>query len=89
MEEEFNNKLVVKAENGQDVTINVLDIIDSEEFQKSFIIYNIDGHGEAVFASILNEQEDSFSLDTITDQKEIEFINSEIDKVVEENQEGE
>ncbi len=81
-----NNKLVVTAENGQDVTINVLDIIDSEEFNKTFMIYNIDGNNEAVFASILNEKEDTFSLDTITEQKEIEFINHEIDRVVQEGE---
>lgn len=85
---EENNKLVVTAENGQDVTINVLDIIDSEEFDKTFMIYNIDGNNEAIFASILNEKEDTFSLDTITNQKEIDFINKEIDRVIDE-QEGE
>lgn len=81
-----NNKLVVTAENGQDVTINVLDIIESEEFNKTFMIYNIDGNNEAIFASILNEKEDTFSLDTITEQKEIEFINHEIDRVVQEGE---
>ncbi len=81
-----NNKLVVTAENGQDVTINVLDIIDSEEFDKTFMIYNIDGNNEAVFASILNEKEDTFSLDTITEQREIEFINHEIDRVIQEGE---
>jgi len=85
---EENNKLVVTAENGQDVTINVLDIIDSEEFDKTFMIYNIEGNNEAIFASILNEKEDTFSLDTITNQKEIDFINKEIDRVIDE-QEGE
>ena len=84
---EENNKLVVTAENGQDVTINVLDIIDSEEFNKTFMIYNIDGNNEAIFASILNEKEDTFSLDTITDSKEIDFVNHEIDRVI--NEEGE
>jgi hypothetical protein len=81
-----NNKLVVTAENGQDVTINVLDIIDSEEFDKTFMIYNIDGNNEAVFASILNEKDDTFSLDTITEQREIEFINHEIDRVIQEGE---
>ena len=81
-----NNKLVVTAENGQDVTINVLDIIESEEFNKTFMIYNIEGNNEAIFASILNEKEDTFSLDTITEQKEIEFINHEIDRVVQEGE---
>ncbi len=84
---EENNKLTVTAENGQDVTINVLDIIDSEEFDKTFMIYNIDGNDEAVFASILNEKDDSFSLDTIVEPNELNYINHEIDRVVNE-QEG-
>lgn len=84
---EENNKLTVTAENGQDVTINVLDIIDSEEFDKTFMIYNIDGNDEVVFASILNEKDDSFSLDTIVEPNELNYINHEIDRVVNE-QEG-
>lgn len=87
--DEVSNKLTVKAENGKDITINVLDIINSEEFDKVFIIYNIEGREDVVFASILNENEEDFSLDTITESKEIDFINAEIDRVVSETQEGE
>ena len=79
-----NNKLKVTIEDGSEVTVNVLDIIDSLEFNKTFIIYTINNEEDTIFSSILNETETTFSLDTITDQKEIDFINNEIDKVVSE-----
>lgn len=77
-----NNKLKVNIEDGSEVTVNVLDIIDSLEFNKTFMIYTVNDNDENIFASILNEKEETFSLDTITDNKEIEYINSEIDRIV-------
>lgn len=78
-----DNKLKVTIEDGSEVTVNVLDIIDSLEFNKTFIIYTVNDNNENIFASILNETETSFSLDTITDSKEIEYINAQIDKALE------
>ncbi len=83
MEEEFNNKLVIKGQDGNDMTISVLDIIDSLEFNKSFMVYNIEG-SDAVYASVLNESSATYSLDAITEQKEWDFINAQINKVVSE-----
>ncbi len=37
--EEFDTKLTLKSETGANVTIDILDIIDSHEFNKTFIIY--------------------------------------------------
>ena len=82
MEEEFDNKLVVRASNGEDVTISVLDIIDSIEFNKSFVIYSMGS--EDVYASVLNETDTTFSLDAITDQSEWDYINAMINKTVSE-----
>ena len=79
-----NNKLKVTIEDGTTVDVNVLDIVDSFEFNKTFIIYTINNEEDTIFSSILNETETTFSLDTITDQKEIDFINNEIDRVVSE-----
>lgn len=79
-----NNKLKVTIEDGTIVDVNVLDIVDSLEFNKTFIIYTINNEEDTIFSSILNETETTFSLDTITDQKEIDFINNEIDRVVSE-----
>ena len=86
-------KLKVTIENGTQVELEVLDIIESIEFDKTFVIYTVNGNKENIFASILNEGENDYSLDTITSDKEIEFINEEIDRIVdelkEENEVGE
>lgn len=88
--EEVSNKLEVTIEDGTTVTVNVLDFVDSLEFSKTYIIYTVNDQSDTVFASILNETEDSYSLDTITDPKELDFINNEIDRVVSElSEEGE
>ncbi len=84
-----DNKLKVTIEDGSEVTINVLDIVDSLEFDKTFIIYTVNNQKDTIFSSILNEEENDYSLDTISDQKEIDFINNEIDRVVSELSEGE
>lgn len=86
---DLDNKLVVKAEDGRDVVIKVLDIIDSEEFNKTFMIYNVENDNTNIFASILNESDSAFSLDTIESQAEIDYINTEIDRVANENTVGE
>ena len=83
-----DNKLKVTIEDGSEVTVNVLDIIDYLEFNKTFIIYTVNDNNENIFASILNETETTFSLDTITDKREIDYINSEIDRVVDSNYEN-
>ena len=88
--EEVSNKLEVTIEDGTTVTVNVLDFVDSLEFGKTYIIYTVNDQSDTVFASILNETEDSYSLDTITDPKELDSINNEIDRVVSElSEEGE
>ena len=88
--EDVSNKLEVTIEDGTTVTVNVLDFVDSLEFGKTYIIYTVNDQSDTIFASILNETEDSYSLDTITDPKELDFINNEIDMVVSElSEEGE
>lgn len=79
-----DNILKVTVEDGSVVNVNVLDIIDSARFNKTFVIYTVNDDKSNVFASILNEKEDSFSLDTIKDKEELDYINAEIDRVVEE-----
>ena len=80
--EEMDNKLTINIENGEKAVINVLDIIDSCAFNKSFIIYSVDGKGDTIYASILNESDTTYSLDTITEQAEIDYINAEINRVI-------
>ena len=78
------NILNVTAEDGSTISVRVLDIIDSAKFNKSFIIYTVNWDDSNIFASILNESESSYSLDLISDEEEINYINQEIDRVVEE-----
>ena len=76
--------LTVTSETGEPVQIFVLDIIKTKGLfrRKEIIIYCfVDKPGE-VYASYLRETRDSFSLDTITDPKDIDFVNREIDRVV-------
>lgn len=79
-----DNILKVTVEDGSVVNVNVLDIIDSARFNKTFVIYTVNDDKSNVFASILNEKEDSFSFDTIKEKEELDYINTEIDRVVEE-----
>ena len=48
------------------------------------MIYTFDGEGSTIFASIINEDSTSYSLDAITNQEEINYINAEIDRVASE-----
>ena len=84
MENIMDNKLTVTAEDGTQVEINVLDIIDSYAYNKTFMIYTFANENKSIFASILNERDTSYSLDTITNQEEINYINSEINRVANE-----
>ncbi len=85
MEDYLENKLIITAEDGNKVVINVLDIIDSYTYNKTFMIYTFANDGRSVFASILSEDSSSYSLDTITNQDEINYINAEINRVCAEN----
>lgn len=89
MNDIMENKLKISTKDGTVIEINVLDIIDSYTYNKTFMIYTFANENKSVFASILNESDTSYSLDTITNQEEIDYINSEIDRVsnelVEEN----
>lgn len=86
--ENGDNKLEVNID-GDKVKINVLDIIKSNVYGKTFILYTVNDENETVFASILNEKEDSYSLDPIVEKDEIDYINLEINRVAEELREEE
>lgn len=75
MDEGYDNKLTLKTEDGSDISISVIDIVDSEEFDKTFIIYTLQDNNSNVFASILKETDLTYSLDTIVDNKEIDYVN--------------
>lgn len=81
MNSEFDNILEINLEDGSKAKIEVLDIIRTNVYNKTFIIYKFENDEDNIFASILNEEEKSYSLDTIINQDEINYINSEIDRV--------
>lgn len=89
MESEFDNKLTVSIEDGTNVTIKVLDIVESNVYNKTFIIYSLLGDDKTLFASILKEDENNFNLENITSKEEMNYIDSEISRVVNESSEEE
>ena len=84
MEDVMENKLRITIEDGTQAVINVLDIIDSYVYDKTFMIYTFDDRNNTIFASVLNEDSTSYSLDAITNQEVIDYINSELDRVASE-----
>ena len=69
----MDEKLNVTGPNGEELIIDVIDILEDEETGKSYIAYNIDGSDDS-FISILNEQENSYSLEMIYDDEELERV---------------
>jgi len=82
--EDNDNSLSLYDENGVLVNINVLDILDENEFGVEFIIYTLEGDDKTVYASILNEKDDSYSLDTIYDENQMQYINNYIENTIQE-----
>jgi len=78
-------KLTVTTEQGASLEIVVIDIIPSLDNTKEFIIYQIPQNNN-YYASILVENADSFELVTITDEKDLNFVREEIDKVAKEEE---
>lgn len=89
MDEGYDNKLTLKTEDGSEISISVIDIIDSDEFDKTFIIYTLQDNNSNVFASILKETDLTYSLDTITNSNEIDFVNELIKYFTEDDLEEE
>jgi len=75
--------LTVKL-NGQDVTIEVLDIIEDNENNKEYIIYNPEGT-EDVYMSILEEDETTYTLKTIENEEEAKRLESYLASIYSEN----
>lgn len=82
--DKMDNKLTIKVEDGSNKVINVWDIIDSYSYNKSFMIYSFEEESNTLYASIIDEKDTSFTLVPITSQEEINYINSEIDRVANE-----
>ena len=102
MMDTFNNLLEVTSERGDLIQIKVYDILDENQYNKTFVIYTLAGEDstifklstislfisfKSIFASILNETDTDYSLDSITNSDELQYINNEIDMIVNEIEE--
>lgn len=78
----MDNKLTVNTGNGP-VEIEVLDVFESPEYQKQYIIYKMPT-GEDLYISILNETDQSYNLDNVTDPVEFEHAMTKLNQLLEE-----
>ena len=72
----MDNKLSVNTVNGGKIDIIVLDIVEGlyNNVAKKYIVYCLDNNSDDIMISILNETDDSFSLDAINDNDEFQYI---------------
>ncbi len=83
------NILTVNSENGKKIKLNVIDIIAIEELNKEYIIYTIVGdNSDNIYASILIEDETTYTIKTIENDEEWEIVQNIINEMSA-NQEGE
>lgn len=72
----MDNRLSVNVANGGKIDIIVLDIVEGlyNNIKKKYIVYCLENNSNDIMISILNETDDSFSLDTIDDNSEFQYI---------------
>ena len=80
----MKNQLTIDTDTGEKKIVNVLDIIDAYAFNKTFVVYNFPEEPSKLYASILNESENTYSFETITNPDEIEYITAEVKRVANE-----
>ena len=80
MKEEKKEPIVIKvtSESGVEMNATVLDIIEIPDFKKEYIFYTfgekLEGDKEKVYASILIEMDNSFTLKGIADPEEWKVV---------------
>ena len=86
----LDNFLTVKTADGRDWQILVLDTFTVDEYpNKNYIAYTF-GEQESAetiksYISVLNETENYFSLDSITDQEEMSIVKEAYENLIMEN----
>lgn len=75
----MDTKLNVINENGEGLTIDVIDIFSPENTDKEYILYTI---GDDMYASILLEDDSTFALETIQDSREMELVKERINELI-------
>lgn len=75
----MDTKLNVVSENGGSLSIDVIDIFSSENDDKEYMLYSV---GDDIYASILIEDDNTFALKTIEDEKEMKIVKERISQLV-------
>lgn len=75
----MDTKLNVVSENGDNISIDVIDIFSSENDDKEYMLYSV---GDDIYASILIEDDNTFALKTIEDEKEMEIVKERISQLI-------
>ena len=77
----MNKELTATLGNIKDVNILVLDIFESRNKDKNYILYTIDLDDENIYASIINKKKDgSIILNPVKNEDEIKYIEHKISK---------
>ena len=86
---EEKNTFTIMDENGKEVTCEVLFTFDSEETQKSYIVYTdntTDDDGNVrVYASIYDSNSENTELKPIESEREWKIVETILDSIQEEN----
>ena len=78
----MNKELTATLGNIKDVNILVLDIFESVNKDKNYILYTIDLDDENIYASIINKKKDgSIILNPVKNEDEIKYIEKKIGKL--------
>ncbi len=88
----MDNTLSVKAPNNEDIEISVVDTFTVEEYpNKQYIAYTLyEDAGEGlikVYISSLSENEESYRLDEVKDEEELEIVNEAFKNMLVESEE--
>lgn len=82
----MGKELKVKDEKGKEVVITVVDIFTLDEYpDKEYIAYfkgKLEGENIDLYASILEEYEDSYSLLEISDDAEWKLVQEELEMII-------
>ena len=78
---EQDTKLTVLSEDGKEITIDVIDIFNFEDNTTEYILYSIEDN---IYASILLEDDNSYTLKTIDNKEDYARVMMRIDELISE-----
>lgn len=65
----MENTLVVKNMDGQEIQINVIDIIEDTELNKEYICYSIEDLEDVYISLLIENSDESISLGAVSDEE--------------------